>query len=138
MLPALQAIMSLLNGWTPLTQSGAWIVGAGLLIIYLNNSRFAEKKSQAEFNDTRRKDLMEEVIHEQDRRTASDARGDRWRSAARWWNAKAHDERLDRITDRVSIQELLASIPGAPRLVLPNMLPLPRMVEEVAETEGHL
>ncbi len=133
MLQGLASVASLMNGWTPLTQSGAWMVGVVFLVLWLNSTRFSEKKGQAEFNDKRRTDLMEEVNHEQERRMEADARGDRWRSAARWWNAKAHDERLERIEDRGTFQQVLATLPSAPKVVFPAMMPLPRMVEDVAE-----
>ena len=137
MLEFLGPLNNILSGLQPLGATAGWVIGAGILLVYMNNTRFGQKKAQQEYSDRQVEDLQGDYDRERHRRAHAEQRGDRWRGAAWWWRATAHDERVGRNADRLESQQHYALLVGPSDLFkFPALMPMPRMIEEEDEKDG--
>lgn len=138
-MPLPAELLELLGQWSPFLKAGGWVIAVGIFLVWLSGNRFERDEKMAKFNAHTLEDLQGDFDEERKRRGLAEARGDRWRAVARWWNAKAHDERSERVSDRIaSNQHYGARLPKSEMMPWDPILPLPLMVELQDEAEGHL
>lgn len=109
---------------------GLGLVLAVLAAVYMLRSKRTENEIARQQRAEQAMDNVQgDYAAERARRIEEEARTEKWRAAARWWEAKAHQQRHDRMGDRTYLMSRL-ELAGVVIPKLPDVPPLPALAEE--------